>query len=144
MIKSTNNINRNTPIIAVTAYERTLQLASVFDDTLCKPVTREIVSRCIRHLTELQSNNNAIHWSSSTGGSASTHQPQQHPIESLFPLSTSSSPVNVKDSFSYPHHQHHQTVIPPPPSSTLHHLPHPASSKRPSSDATSAPLVLLD
>lgn len=104
MIKSTNNINRNTPIIAVTAYERTLQLASVFDDTLCKPVTKEIVSRCIRHLSELQANSNAIHWSSSSN--ASTHQPQQHPIESLFPLSTSSSPVNVKDTFSYPHHQH--------------------------------------
>ncbi|GAN07120.1 AGC/MAST/MAST protein kinase [Mucor ambiguus] len=140
MIKSTNNINRNTPIIAVTAYERTLQLASVFDDTLCKPVTKEIVSRCIRHLSELQTNHNAIHWSSSS--SAPIHQPQ-HPIESVFPLSTSSSPVNVKDSFSYPHHQHqhHQTVTSLPPSSVPHPSPYSVTVKRPS-DALSTSLAL--
>jgi serine/threonine-protein kinase RIM15 len=52
MIKSTNNINRNTPIIAVTAYERTLQLANIFDDNLNKPVTKESILRCIRQFRE--------------------------------------------------------------------------------------------
>ncbi|KAK4515895.1 uncharacterized protein ATC70_010853 [Mucor velutinosus] len=139
MIKSTNNINRNTPIIAVTAYERTLQLASVFDDILCKPVTKEIVSRCIRHLSELQTNsNNTIHWSSS---SASTHQPQ-HLTEAIFPLSTSSSPVNAKDTLAYPHqHQNHQSFISPSPPSTSHHPSHSVSIKR-LSDAPSTPLAL--
>lgn len=51
MIKSTNNINRNTPIIAVTAYEHTLQLAGIFDDTLNKPVTKEVVTQCIQRLS---------------------------------------------------------------------------------------------
>lgn len=52
MIKSTSNINKNTPIIAVTAYERTLQLASIFDSTLSKPVTKETILKCIRQLGE--------------------------------------------------------------------------------------------
>lgn len=43
MIKSTNNINRDTPIIAVTAYERTVQLAGAFDDILSKPMTKDII-----------------------------------------------------------------------------------------------------
>lgn len=43
MIKSTNNSNRDTPIIAVTAYERTVQLAGAFDDILSKPVTKDII-----------------------------------------------------------------------------------------------------
>ncbi|KAI9264191.1 hypothetical protein BDA99DRAFT_536917 [Phascolomyces articulosus] len=43
MIKSTNNLNRTTPIIAVTAYERTVQLAGAFDDILSKPVTKNII-----------------------------------------------------------------------------------------------------
>lgn len=43
MIKSTNNSNRETPIIAVTAYERTVQLAGAFDDILSKPVTKDII-----------------------------------------------------------------------------------------------------
>ncbi|CAO3590516.1 unnamed protein product [Absidia cylindrospora] len=47
MIKSTNNVNRETPIIAVTAYEQTVQLAGAFDEILCKPVTKNIVSQCI-------------------------------------------------------------------------------------------------
>ncbi|KAL9540410.1 hypothetical protein MBANPS3_009696 [Mucor bainieri] len=165
MIKSTNNINRNTPIIAVTAYERTLQLASVFDDTLCKPVTKEIVSRCIRHLHELQhthnnNNNNAIHWSLSNSSVSSSSMHQQHPMESVFPLSTSSSPVNAKDTFSYPqpqHHSHQHSSLTSPPSSssatTCHHhqpLPHPSSSpsvasvKRRPSDALFTSLAALE
>jgi DNA-binding response OmpR family regulator len=100
MIKYTNNINRNTPIIAVTAYERTLQLASVFDDTLCKPVTKEIVLRCIRHITDR--NSAAIHWPST---SSSNSQQQQHQIESVFPLSASYSPVSIKDTLlSHPNY----------------------------------------
>ncbi|KAI8970228.1 hypothetical protein BDF20DRAFT_838604 [Mycotypha africana] len=45
MIKSTNNINRETPIIAVTAYERTVQLAGAFDDIVGKPVTKDVILR---------------------------------------------------------------------------------------------------
>ncbi|KAI9010476.1 hypothetical protein CLU79DRAFT_773210 [Phycomyces nitens] len=43
MIKSTNNVNRETPIIAVTAYERTVQLAGAFDDIVSKPMTKDII-----------------------------------------------------------------------------------------------------
>lgn len=43
MIKSTNNVNRETPIVAVTAYERTVQLAGAFDDILTKPVTKAVI-----------------------------------------------------------------------------------------------------
>ena len=38
-----NNLNKSTPIIAVTAYERTAQLAGAFDDILSKPVTKSII-----------------------------------------------------------------------------------------------------
>jgi CheY-like chemotaxis protein len=48
MIKSTNNSNRDTPIIAVTAYERTVQLAGAFDDILSKPVTKDIISQRLK------------------------------------------------------------------------------------------------
>ena len=48
MVKSTQNINQNTPIVAVTAYERTAQQASPFDDILCKPINRALVSQQIR------------------------------------------------------------------------------------------------
>lgn len=48
MIKSTNNSNRETPIIAVTAYERTVQLAGAFDDILSKPVTKDVISRRLK------------------------------------------------------------------------------------------------
>ncbi|KAI8096700.1 uncharacterized protein BX664DRAFT_259275 [Halteromyces radiatus] len=47
MIKSTNNVNRETPIIAVTAYEQTVQLAGAFDEIVCKPVTKNVISQCI-------------------------------------------------------------------------------------------------
>ncbi|CEP15798.1 hypothetical protein [Parasitella parasitica] len=48
MIKSTNNSNRETPIIAVTAYERTVQLAGAFDDILSKPVTKQVISQRLK------------------------------------------------------------------------------------------------
>ncbi|OBZ84475.1 hypothetical protein A0J61_07472, partial [Choanephora cucurbitarum] len=53
MIKSTNNNNRQTPIVAVTAYERTVQLAGAFDDILSKPSTSHGVSGFLtrRHST---------------------------------------------------------------------------------------------
>ncbi|KAI9338390.1 hypothetical protein DFJ73DRAFT_847996 [Zopfochytrium polystomum] len=41
MIKSTDNINRTTPVIAVTAYEQTFAQAREFDDVISKPVTRD-------------------------------------------------------------------------------------------------------
>ncbi|KAI7898111.1 uncharacterized protein BX663DRAFT_462531 [Cokeromyces recurvatus] len=48
MIKSTNNSNRETPIIAVTAYEKTVQLAGAFDDILIKPVTKDLIRQRIQ------------------------------------------------------------------------------------------------
>lgn len=71
MIKSTNNINRNTPIIAFTAYERTFHLTKTFDDVLSKPVTRESVIRCIKQFNDLPLTNNTnhqigMHWSYSS------------------------------------------------------------------------------
>lgn len=49
MIKSTNNPNRETPIVAVTAYEQTAQLAGAFDDIISKPVTKNVIAQCIEH-----------------------------------------------------------------------------------------------
>ncbi|KAI8994838.1 hypothetical protein BDB01DRAFT_846838 [Pilobolus umbonatus] len=48
MIKSTNNINKNTPIIAVTAYDRTFQIDETFDSIMSKPVTKDAILRCIK------------------------------------------------------------------------------------------------
>ncbi|KAI8090062.1 uncharacterized protein BX664DRAFT_264234 [Halteromyces radiatus] len=45
MIKSTKNHNQKTTIIAVTAYERTVQLADTFDDVISKPVTKEMIQQ---------------------------------------------------------------------------------------------------
>lgn len=61
MIKSTNNNNRETPIIAVTAYERTVQLAGAFDDILSKPVTKHVIlqrlKRYCKHYGEAHASN---------------------------------------------------------------------------------------
>lgn len=81
MIKSTNNINRNTPIIAVTAYEHTLQLAGIFDDTLNKPVTKEVVMQCIQRLSnDHSSGSNPLStnhglWSSNSKAPSSFNSP---------------------------------------------------------------------
>ncbi|KAI7878553.1 hypothetical protein K492DRAFT_149339 [Lichtheimia hyalospora FSU 10163] len=48
MIKSTQNINQQTPIIAVTAYERSAQHAGSFDDILLKPLNRSTVLQQLR------------------------------------------------------------------------------------------------
>ena len=48
MIKSTQNINQQTPIIAVTAYERSAQYAGSFDDILLKPLNRSMVLQQLR------------------------------------------------------------------------------------------------
>ncbi|KAI9323113.1 hypothetical protein BX666DRAFT_2021869 [Dichotomocladium elegans] len=48
MIKSTNNTNRDTPIVAVTAYERTARLAGAFDVILSKPVTKNIIYQALQ------------------------------------------------------------------------------------------------
>ncbi|KAI8078172.1 uncharacterized protein B0P05DRAFT_491594 [Gilbertella persicaria] len=60
MIKSTNNINKNTPIIAVTAYEKTLQQASIFDDTISKPVKKETIMQCIQRFSNESRKNNQL------------------------------------------------------------------------------------
>lgn len=57
MIKSTNNCNRETPIIAVTAYERTVQLAGAFDDILSKPVTKNTISQRLKRFCRVYREN---------------------------------------------------------------------------------------
>ncbi|KAJ3180750.1 hypothetical protein HDU87_001863 [Geranomyces variabilis] len=47
MIKSTNNVNQTTPIIAITAYEQTYHLSQQFDDTMSKPVTKDVLARIL-------------------------------------------------------------------------------------------------
>jgi CheY-like chemotaxis protein len=80
MIKSTNNVNKNTPVIAITAYERTLQLASIFDDTLSKPVTKESITKCMRQVGNLSSlpssiHSGPIHWPAPTSISQTISTP---------------------------------------------------------------------
>ncbi|ORX89263.1 hypothetical protein K493DRAFT_410535 [Basidiobolus meristosporus CBS 931.73] len=48
MIKSTKNLNQETPIIAVTAYERNVPQASLFDDILSKIVTKEKIGSTLK------------------------------------------------------------------------------------------------
>jgi CheY-like chemotaxis protein len=57
MIKSTNNSNRETPIIAVTAYERTVQLAGAFDDILSKPVTKDVILQRLKQFCRVHGEN---------------------------------------------------------------------------------------
>jgi len=47
MIKSTKNVNQNTLIVAITAYEQTFQLSQQFDDTLSKPITKDMVLKIL-------------------------------------------------------------------------------------------------
>lgn len=71
MIKSTNNINKHTPIIAVTAYEGTLQFTGIFYYTLNKPVTKEGVLRCIRPLADSTWPNSSVPYFGTSPQSAS-------------------------------------------------------------------------
>lgn len=66
MIKSTNNNNRDTPIIAVTAYERTVQLAGAFDDILSKPVTKDIILQRLKQYCRVATATPVIEPSSSS------------------------------------------------------------------------------
>jgi serine/threonine-protein kinase RIM15 len=56
MIKSTNNRNRLTPIIAVTAYEHPVHLARVFDEVLVKPVDKATLQHRLRYFCQLRRN----------------------------------------------------------------------------------------
>ncbi|KAI8056703.1 hypothetical protein BDF22DRAFT_207836 [Syncephalis plumigaleata] len=56
MIKSTNNANRQTPIIAVTAYEHPIHLARVFDEVLVKPVDKATLQHRLRYFCQLRRN----------------------------------------------------------------------------------------
>ncbi|TPX47944.1 hypothetical protein SeLEV6574_g02339 [Synchytrium endobioticum] len=47
MIKWINNINRYTPIIAVTAYEQTYAIVDLFEHTLPKPVSKDLIHRIL-------------------------------------------------------------------------------------------------
>lgn len=53
MIKSTNNSNRETPIIAVTAYEKTVQVSGAFDDILSKPVTKDVIFQRLKQFCKI-------------------------------------------------------------------------------------------
>ncbi|KAI9094685.1 hypothetical protein DFS34DRAFT_239523 [Phlyctochytrium arcticum] len=47
MIKSTTNVNQTTPIVAITAYEQTFHMSQGFDDTMSKPVTKDVLWRIL-------------------------------------------------------------------------------------------------
>ncbi|KAI8852050.1 hypothetical protein BC829DRAFT_385815 [Chytridium lagenaria] len=47
MIKSTKNVNQQTPIIAVTAYEQTFAQTQQFDDVMSKPVTKDLLFKVL-------------------------------------------------------------------------------------------------
>ncbi|KAG1470568.1 hypothetical protein G6F56_002609 [Rhizopus delemar] len=53
MIKSTSNSNSDTPIIAVTAYEHTVQLTKTFDFILSKPVTKDIILQKLKQFCNI-------------------------------------------------------------------------------------------
>ncbi|TPX35989.1 hypothetical protein SmJEL517_g01853 [Synchytrium microbalum] len=55
MIKSINNINQYTPIIAITAYEQTFSVVQLFDDVMPKPVSKDMVTRILRAVADAQS-----------------------------------------------------------------------------------------
>ncbi|KAI9014365.1 hypothetical protein CLU79DRAFT_767266 [Phycomyces nitens] len=80
MIKSTNNVNKETPIIAVTAYERTPQLPGPFDDTLNKPVTKDIILQKLKHFCRPWNQNGPGEmFPLSSGSSSSPAVSSQHP-----------------------------------------------------------------
>ncbi|KAK9768824.1 rim15, signal transduction response regulator [Basidiobolus ranarum] len=56
MIKSTKNLNQNTPIIAVTAYERNVPQAGLFDVILSKIVTKEKIGPTLKQYCSWSSN----------------------------------------------------------------------------------------
>ncbi|KAI8826995.1 uncharacterized protein EV422DRAFT_490988 [Fimicolochytrium jonesii] len=47
MIKTTNNVNQLTPIVAITAYEQTYHLSQQFDDTMSKPIMKDVLQRIL-------------------------------------------------------------------------------------------------
>ena len=47
MLKSTDNINKHTPVIAVTAYEQTFAQSRQFDDIMAKPVSNEMLYKVL-------------------------------------------------------------------------------------------------
>jgi len=49
MIKSTENVNSQTPVVAVTAYEHSTKMTSVFDDMLVKPVLVDAVRQRLKY-----------------------------------------------------------------------------------------------
>ncbi|KAG2176702.1 hypothetical protein INT44_007366 [Umbelopsis vinacea] len=85
MIKSTINMNSTTPIIAVTAYEHTVQLAGAFDDILNKPVTTQIILHRLKQFCDI--------WNvpTATGNLQPPAMPKS--TEAKSPLSTSTSSV---------------------------------------------------
>ncbi|KAJ3244074.1 hypothetical protein HDU78_011472 [Chytriomyces hyalinus] len=52
MIKKTDNINSNTPIIAVTAYEQTFSFGQQFDEILSKPVTKSALMKTLHTFSQ--------------------------------------------------------------------------------------------
>lgn len=46
-IRSFQNVNQGTPIIAVTAYEQSYQLMQQFDDVIVKPVSKDILTKVV-------------------------------------------------------------------------------------------------
>ncbi|KAI8580806.1 hypothetical protein K450DRAFT_236075 [Umbelopsis ramanniana AG] len=85
MIKSTINMNSTTPIIAVTAYEHTVQLAGAFDDILNKPVTTQIILNRLKQFCDI--------WNVPTASSNLQQPTMPKSTDAKSPLSTSTSSV---------------------------------------------------
>ncbi|KAI8064676.1 hypothetical protein BC940DRAFT_369013 [Gongronella butleri] len=83
MIKSSTNSNQHTPIIAITAYEPTVQLPHVFDALLSKPVTKEAIHAVFHHFKHIQAQQQQQQWQQ--------HHQQRRPSIA----STSSAPHNL-------------------------------------------------
>lgn len=78
-------MNSTTPIIAVTAYEHTVQLAGAFDDILNKPVTTQLILHRLKQFCDI--------WNvpTATGNLQAPATPKT--LDAKSPLSASTSSV---------------------------------------------------
>ncbi|KAJ3156374.1 hypothetical protein HDU89_004156 [Geranomyces variabilis] len=79
MIKSTNNVNQTTPIVAITAYEQTYHLSQQFDDTMSKPVTKDVLARILVAICGPHGNKPTVVATNSTTAAATDRPPLAPP-----------------------------------------------------------------
>ncbi|KAI8592134.1 hypothetical protein BDZ88DRAFT_408389 [Geranomyces variabilis] len=93
MIKSTNNVNQTTPIVAITAYEQTYHLSQQFDDTMSKPVTKDVLARILVAICGPHGSKPAAVATNSTTAAATTDRPPLAPPTPPTLLSASATTV---------------------------------------------------